>query len=191
MKSVSLPFSLKVLITVNAVKHVLRIPKYFVFAFVSVFVMSGLIVWSLNLGLLRYILFEAPLSFAEKLEFFSYTYETLYTTFSSVQAMGITILSVLFGINAAMLVYIIRRQGLASVPKKSGSGAFALAILGGGCVACGTSIIAPLLATIGATSSALARDLGVVFMWVGSLLTVYSIYKLATLIRVEPHERKK
>ena len=188
MKSVSLPFTLKVRMTLSAVKHVLREPKYFVLAFVSVFIMSGLIIWSLNLDLLRYILFEAPLSFVEKLEFFSYTYESLYTTFDSVHAVGISVLSVLFGVNVAMLVYMLRRQGFASVPKKSGSGAFALAMIGGGCVACGTSIITPLLATLGATSSAFVRDISTVFLWSGSALTLYSIYKVATLIQVKKRE---
>lgn len=186
-----LPLKLKAKITLRAMIHVLKNPKYFIIGFISIFIMSGAIIWSLNLDLLRYILFEAPMSLYDKISFFSYTYESLFTTFDSAQSLGIVVLSVLFGINTAMFIYVIKRQGLKSVPKKSGGLAMTMAILGGGCVACGTSLLAPLLATFGATSGAFVRDLGAILMWTGSALTVYSIYKLATLIQVHNNPEGK
>ncbi len=188
MGSIKTPFQLKVRITLNALLTVLKKPRYIVIMILAVLFMAGAIVWSLNLDLIRYILFEAPISFYDKLSFFSYTYESLFTTFDSAQSLGIVVFSLLFGVNTALFIYVIRRRGLKAVPKKSGGTAFTLAILGGGCVACGTSLIAPLLATFGATSGAFVRELGAVFMWVGSVLTIYSIYKLATLVQIKTIE---
>jgi len=88
---------------------------------------------------------------------------------------------VLFGINLALLVFVLRNRGFKLIPKKSGLGGFAFAIIGGGCIARGTSIIAPLLATLGATSAPFVRDPGAIFNWLGSLLIAYSIYKLGAV----------
>lgn len=188
MGKIKTPFKLKARITLNAMFTVLKKPRYIVIMNLAILFMAGAIVWSLNLDLLRYILLEAPLSSYDKLSFFSYTYESLFTTFDSAQSLGIVVFSLLFGINASLFVYVIRRRGFKAVPKKSSGTAFTLAILGGGCVACGTSLIAPLLATFGATSGVLVRELGAVFMWVGSILTIYSIYKLATLVQIKSFE---
>ncbi len=179
-----IPFRLKLKITLKAVSTVMRLPRYVLLAAFSTLLMAGLIIWSLNLDLLRFILFEAPLSPYDKFEFFAYGYQSLFTTYDSALSLGIIIFTLLFGINIAMLTFVIRRQGFASIPKKSGGGAFMFAILGGGCIACGTSLLAPLIASAGAVSAPLLRDLGAVFNWLGSLLLIYSIYKLSLLVQV-------
>ena len=102
-------------------------------------------------------------------------------TFDSVQALGIVIFSSLFGLNLALLVYVLRNQGFKNIPKKSSFGGTVFAVLAGGCVACGTSILAPLVATFGATSTAFLRDLSAWLNWTASVLIVYSIYKLGLL----------
>ncbi len=109
------------------------------------------------------------------------TYKDIFTTYEGPQALGIVIFSILFGINLAILVYALKRQGLKNIPKKSGFGGMILAIVSGGCVACGTSLLAPLLATFGAVSSSFLQDLSLYINWVGSLLMIYSIYKLGLL----------
>lgn len=174
---------LKTRITLQAITHVLRLPRYIVLAATSTLLMAGLIIWSLNLDLLRYILFEAPLTAYDKFEFFAYGYQSLFTTYNSALSLGIIVFTLLFGINIAMLTFAIRREGLASIPKKSGGGAFIFAILGGGCIACGTSLLAPLVASAGAASAPLLRDLGAIFNWLGSLLLIYSIYKLSLIVQ--------
>lgn len=58
-----------------------------------------------------------------------------------------------------------------------------LALLSGGCAACGTSLLAPLIASAGAVGAPLLRDLGAIFNWLGSLLLIYSIYKLSLLVQ--------
>lgn len=173
--------SLKLKVSLRAALKVLRKPAYILLALASMVFASGFILWSLNLELLQYILFESPLAPIEKVEFFFNVYRDIYTTYNGIEGTGIILFSVLFGINTALLVFVIKNQGFASVPKKSGIGGFVLAIVGGGCIACGTSVLAPLLATVGATSVIFARELAVLLNLGGVVLIGYSIYKLGQL----------
>ncbi|PJE65192.1 hypothetical protein COU91_03080 [Candidatus Saccharibacteria bacterium CG10_big_fil_rev_8_21_14_0_10_47_8] len=172
---------LKLKISLRSALKVFRRPAYIVLALLTTLVASGSILWSLNLDLLRYIIFEAPISALAKVDFFFDIYKGVYTDFSSAQSTLVVIFSVLFGINLALLVFVLKHRGFKAIPKKSGAGGFALAIIGGGCIACGTSLIAPLLATFGASATPLIRDLATVFTFIGSLLIIYSIYKLGAV----------
>ncbi len=173
---------LKLKISLKSAAKVFTRPSYILLAVFGSLLVSGLILWSLNLDLVRYIIFEAPTSGSQKFGFFYDTYKSIYTSYDSVQDTGIVVFSVLFGINLALIVFVLKHRGFQAIPKKSGFGSFALAIVGGGCIACGTSIIAPLFATLGATSASFVRDLGAIFNWLGSLLIIYSIYKLGAVV---------
>lgn len=172
---------IKLKIGLGCAIKVFRRPAYIALALLAALAASGSILWSLNLNLLRYIVLEAPISAAAKVVFFFDVYKDVYTDFSSVQNTMVVIFSVLFGMNLALLIFVLKHRGLQSIPKKSGIGGFALAIIGGGCIACGTSLIAPLLATLGAVATPLIRDLATIFTFIGSLLTMYSIYKLGAV----------
>jgi hypothetical protein len=76
----------------------------------------------------------------------------------------------------------LKTGSLKQVPKKSGGAGLIFAVLSGGCVACGTSILAPLLATIGATSTVFVQDLSNFLNWISIILISYSIYKLSGVI---------
>ncbi|MBW3568575.1 hypothetical protein KY385_00385 [Candidatus Parcubacteria bacterium] len=156
-------------------------PAYIFLAIFGSLLTSGLILWSLNFDLIRYVIVEAPISTFQKLNFFFDVYKDIYTTYNNVQNAGVVIFSILFGINLALLVFVLKHRGFQSIPKKSGAGGFAMAIIGGGCIACGTSLIAPLLATFGASVTPLIRDLATLFTFVGILLITYSIYKLGLI----------
>ena len=169
----------KLKLSLRSTLRVISLPKYLLVSILTSFFMAGLIIWSLNLDLLAYIFFQAPISSFEKIRFFLDGYTSIATNITNAQSSGIALFSTLFGINMALIIYVLRRRGLKVIPKKSGSGAFALAILSGGCFACGTSLLAPLLATLGATSGSFVRGLGTLFNWLGSILLVYSIYKLS------------
>jgi hypothetical protein len=167
-----------------SVAKVYKRPSYILLAVVGVFFASGLILWSLNLGLVGYILFQAPLTIGGKINFFLDIYKEIYTTYTSIQGTGIVIFSFLFGINLGVLVYVLKHKGFQAIPKKSGVGGLMFAVLGGGCIACGTSLIAPLLATLGATTAPFVRDLATIFNLIGSLLLLYSIYKLGEIVSI-------
>jgi hypothetical protein len=181
MATLHLPLSLRFKLLLNACTVVFSSWQYILAGILTALFISGAIIWSLNLSLIQYVIFDAPVSAYDKLTFFGTTYQTLFTTFDSVQSVGIIVFSILFGLNAMLLAYVIRAKGVWAIPK-SGGGGVVLAVLGGGCVACGTSLLAPLLATVGATSTVAARQIGSVFLWLGSALTVYSIFSISKRI---------
>lgn len=173
---------IKAAVTSKSVFRVLTHPLYGLAAIVSGLVIAGIIIWSLNIDLIISILFGSSLNIIEKIRFFSYGYQSLFSDIGNIHSLGIIVFSLLFGTNISMLLFVILRQGLASVPKKSGGSALLFAILSGGCVACGTSLLAPLFITLGVTSTAALRDIGTILVSVGSILIVYSIYRLALLV---------
>ncbi len=175
---------LKLKISLRSALRVFRHPSYVFLAIFGSLFSSALILWSLNLSLVKYILFDAPLNIFQKLDFFFDVYKSIYSTYSGIQGTGIVVFSVLFGINLALLAYALKNRGFKSIPKKSGIGGFAVAIIGGGCIACGTSIIAPIIATFGATSTAFLTELSVILSWLGSILIAYSIYKLGLICSI-------
>lgn len=164
-----------------AVVRLFAHPAYIILALAGTLLVSGFVVWSLNGQLLAYVLFAAPITLWAKLGFLVDSYRTLFTVYDTLQSIGLVVFAVLFGINLATMVYVLRHRSAGSIPKKSGIGGLGFAVLGGGCVACGTSVIAPLLATIGASSGPFVRDLGTAFNVFGSLLILYSLYKLGAI----------
>lgn len=182
MSSIKAPLKIRLQNSLKGIGKTFRNPAYIVISLITTIFISGFIIWSLNFDLVRYIAFEAPLSLLEKFEFFWDVHTSIFTTYGSSQASGILIFSILFGINIALIVKLIKMGGFKSIPKKSGSAGLLLAVLGGGCIACGTSILAPLLATLGATTTAAATEISNYFNWIGSVLILYSIYKLGYVI---------
>ena len=168
----------KIKVSLKSAFRVFINPVYILWVGLGTLITSGFILWSLNLNLLGYVIFDAPISLLQKIDFFFDIYSNLYTTYTGVQSISLVIFSVLFGINLALLIFVLKNRGFSAIPKKSGVGGFALAILGGGCVACGTSLIAPLVATLGAGATPFLRDLATIFNILGSILILYSIYKL-------------
>lgn len=170
-------------ITTRNVFSTLLQPAYLTIAVLSSLLITGIMLWSLNFNLLFYILFQAELSMLEKIDFFLYGYTSLFSNINDIFSASLVIFAVLFGINAAILTKVLRQRSLKAVPAKSSSGATAFAVLSGGCVACGTSILAPLFSSFGASTTAFfMRDLGTIFTILGSILLLYSITKLSLQI---------
>ncbi len=189
MSKIKAPLSTRLKSAKSGIFEVYRSnPLYAVLGFVIGFIMSGFVIWALNFNLLEYVLTEAPISAAEKARLLWDVQTGIYTKYSSPQATGIILFGQFFGVNAALIIYAIRKGLFRKIPKKSGTAGFIVAVLSGGCIACGTSILAPLFATIGATSSAFVADLSNYLNWISILLISYSIYKLGGVINsVQKH----
>lgn len=145
---------------------------------------SGVILWSLNIGTLWYVLVQAPISLDMKLRFYVYGYQSLFRTYDSGLSLGIIVVSVLAGINAVMLVRVLQsRRRAAGAGRHAASGGLAvlLAVFGSSCIACGTSLVAPVLATLGASSLTAAHRISSLMLWGSSALLAYSIYRLGLL----------
>jgi hypothetical protein len=175
--------AIRIKISMIGVANVLRGPLYLLLFLGASAVSGAFLIWSLNLDLVGYILFDAPIFFADKVRFFVTTYTDLFTTYESPQAMGMLLFSVLFGLNITMLVYVIVRQGFRNATGKTSASGLFIAMLGAGCLACGTSLLAPILATFGVVSGAIMLELSVWLLWIGSFFILFSIFTLGQSAR--------
>lgn len=174
-----IPLKLKLNVGLKGVGSVMTSPLYILLAFLVSFLSLGILLWSLNIDLLSYIIFEAPLNVIEKLDFIFDVYGSILTNYESFQATVMALFSVLFGVNIAVLVYVMRGGQKEAIKSKSSVGGLSLAVIGGGCIACGTSIITPLLATLGATSSiAFTNAIGLYLNLIGIAFIAFSLISL-------------
>lgn len=162
---------------------VLLMPAYATTAVVGMFVVMGVILWSLNLDVLRFVVFESGISTYDKFTFFISVYRGIFSAFGNLQALSIIVFSILFGINLALLCFVLLRQRSRKALTGSSVAGLGAAILGGGCIACGTSVLTPLLTSLGVLgATALTSSLGVILNIVGSILIMWSLYKLGLLV---------
>ena len=172
---------LQLLTAKNGFLFIVKKPLYILLSLLGVLFASTILLWSLNLDLVAYILFDAPISIGEKTNFFYSVYRDMFTVYPSIHAVGIVVFSVLFGINFSLLLFVVRNQGLKNIPKKSGLGGTMFAVFASGCVACGTSLFSPILAFLGAGSTVFLRDVSLWSNWIASALLIYSVVKLAQI----------
>lgn len=159
-------------------------PVNIILALIFAGIMLSIIVWWVNIDLVLYVVFDAPISFGAKVQFMAYVYQSLFTSFSGPLAVSVLVLSVLFGANTLLLIRAIQRRSANAKAMQASGTAAVLGLLSGGCAACGTSLVAPLLASVGATSAAAAHQAGLAFNILGSVLLLYSIYRLALMLPV-------
>lgn len=147
------------------------------------FIIFGLLLWLFNLGLLGYVLFQSPLSLHEKFGFILGVYTSVFSNFDVPQALALFLFSVLFSVNLTILVFIFYARGKVIKESKKTGLSLMLAIIASGCAACGTSILTPLLISIGAGGSlALSRQIGIAISYLSLLLVLYSIYSLGAAL---------
>jgi len=176
---VKIPLKLRLRIASRGVFWVLKSPLYLLLSITVASITLGIILWSLNLDLLRYILFEAPLGLFDKFDFVIEIYGGIATNYENFQSFIMVIFSVLFGINMAVLVYVVRAGQRDAVKSKSSVGGLTAAIIGGGCIACGTSIITPIVASFGATATVgLNNAIGTFVNIIGVAFISYSLIGL-------------
>lgn len=178
-------FLFKARVSIEHIFMVLKQPVYFAIAVLVSVLASSLIIWSLNLELVSYILIDAPITIVSKLQFFIETYKDIFITYSSVNATGILVLSVLFGSNTAMLIYVLRnhneRKKTLRASRASNAGLLA-AIISGGCIVCGTSLLAPFALMFGATSSIYLHTFSNVLNLISIFFMLISLYQLGKLV---------
>lgn len=178
MSEVKAPLKYKFKNSIAGIVNTFKNPIYIIGAIIFSFLITGLIIWSINLDLLRFTLFESGFDLSTKIEILWDVQTGIYSAYNSIQATGIILFGLLFGINFALIVKVVRSGAFKKIPKKSGGTGLFFAILSGGCVACGTSILTPIVATLGASASISVNELSNILNWISIFLILYSIYKL-------------
>jgi len=162
--------------------HVTQRPSYFFLAVFSAWLMAGVVIWSLSFDTLLFILFDSELAFIDKLDTVFGVYRSLYGDFGGLVSTSIILFTSMFGLNVALLVYVARQRGRTAVSSKSTGGSFFVAIFGAGCVSCGTSLLAPVLAVVGITSSTAVLQLGATLNFIAAAVLMLSVYQLSLKI---------
>lgn len=169
------PLRLKLQISVRGVGRVLLRPLGVLTTLGVAFLVVTFFVWLPNIGLL-YELGKLPtLSYWDKVQVFFEGLGGLMTNNFELQAISILLVSLLVGLNTAMLVVV----GSNIVGHAKSGGATLLAVFAAGCAACGTSIFAPVLASLVAvTSAGLVEVFGLIANLIAICLLAFSIYRL-------------
>lgn len=156
-------------------------PAYLALAAVASIVFYEIIFWLLNIGLFHYLMTSPFLTLSDRLDIFIGSYTNVFSLPLAPLSTTLFVVSILQGITAAAIVYSIRRErqmGEGLLKGMSGTGlAGVLSAVGFGCVACGTSLITPILTFFFATSSAVVAEkvglYSMIFALVASLVAAY------------------
>jgi len=170
---------------INALKKVFKKPSYILLALVSMFLVFAVSVWLPNIPLIIKIMGHGGITFNQKVGIPVSLLGSIYTNFTLISAIYTIFISLFFGINLAMFVFFLKRK--INTLQKSGMTTGFLGLLSGivgvGCAACGSLVLASLLSLFGSTWIITLLPLkGEEFGILGVILLMISIYMVAKQI---------
>ena len=185
----------RIFLSIKAIAKLLYFkPTYLIMAIAISIVFYEIIFWMLNIGLFQYMMLSSDVSLYDKFMVIVGSYSGIFGAPISPLAITLFVVSILQGVAVSALVYSIKHER--SINKSilkdvGGTGvAGALAVMGLGCAACGTSLVTPILTFLFATSSvAVAEQVGLysaILALIVSIVTVYLAgYKLSSRLTIE------
>lgn len=172
------------LLSVRTVRLVNTSPGYAVLSLVAGVVGLNLFVVSQNIDLFLNVVVSGNLPLNARLSVLVGLYPIIGTAFTLTESVVLLAVAVLFGVNLSMLTYQLREN---RVSVRDGSGSVAgmiLGVLGAGCAACGTAVLAGVLSLVGAAGVTTLLPLeGMEFSLLALVLLVLSVYWLADGMR--------
>lgn len=161
---------------IRSIWHIIKRPQYTVLFLGSTLLVSMVLVWFFNLELILHIVDNSVLEIDGKITFFFHTVGMIYAdVLTSLRSFLFVLVSIVFGLNITVLAFLKRYHRTQSTPKSG----FVVALVGSGCVACGGSILAPILVFMGATASvALSHFINITAFVLAAVLAFYSLYTL-------------
>lgn len=176
----------------SSIVAVLARPKYALIALVTAFVVLGLLIWLFAFDTLLYVVALPDYPVGEKVQLLLSGYTNSFRYIDDPVIFTRVIFSGLAGIAAALYWFV--RTHTPKARNRKGLSGFVVALFASGCVACGTSILSPLLVGVGAAASAsLGIVIGIVGNGIGIILMAYAIRGLAIqadLSRVQEYEQE-
>jgi len=137
---------------IAAFKQVFSSIRYLAIAGITAFAVFVLSAWLPNLGLVWQIVTSSTASIADKFSILTGLLGSIQTNFTAFSASYTIAIAILFGINAAMVVYYFRqrRQFFKQSGAATSFGGLVSGMFGIGCAACGTLVLSPFISLIGA-----------------------------------------
>lgn len=163
---------------------VLSVPAYAVLAVVAGFVGLNALVISQNMALFLDTVVTGNLPLGARLGILKGLYPFVSPSYPFAMSTFIVAVAGLFGVNLSMLAYHFKENGV-SVREGSGSavGLF-LGVLGAGCAACGTAVLAGILSVFGVVGGlAFLPFDGIEFSVLAALTLLVSVYWIADGMR--------
>lgn len=167
----------------RTIRLVLSIPAYAALAgLITGLALTGFVVTQ-NLELVVFTL-TGGLPLPNRLTILLALYPFLGTTYSGLTGVAVLVVAGLVGVDLALVAFYVREHRLA-VPESSGSAVgITLGLLGAGCAACGSTILAGIFSLLGATSLlALLPFEGLEFSGLAGLALLLSMFWLADGMR--------
>ncbi|OGN14418.1 MAG: hypothetical protein A3J47_03190 [Candidatus Yanofskybacteria bacterium RIFCSPHIGHO2_02_FULL_43_22] len=146
-------------------------------------------VWLPNIGLITDIFGNSSTLLALKLKIAVNLLGGISTNFSTLSATYTVAIAILFGINIAMVVYLVRkrRSELAGGGMAAGVGGIASGALGIGCAACGSFILSATFSSLGAVGVLAILPLrGGEFGILSVILPMFSLILISKKIAAPP-----
>ena len=177
-------FKEKLRMAFGGMMGVLKQPKYLVLALLAMIVFAMIIFLSINWNFYGSLLLSS-LPIDGKLETLWMMFTRMMADFTTPNGALLLLVSILQGINIALLVYTLKNNRQSNISagagrRAIGSSGFATiaAALGLGCVPCGTSIILPLVSVFFSSSAyAAAEVVSGVILALALVISCYAIYK--------------
>ncbi len=158
---------------------VFKIPRYLLLAFLLSFLIFSLAVWLPNLNLIFQIFTDSSVSLVNKFIFLFSLYASIGTNFTTLSAVTVFMIAVLFGVQVSLMLYFFNQVKSRAALGRIGSAGFVGLITGFfgiGCTACGTVLLTSSLSIFGVASVLTFLPLGgAEFGLLGVGLLIYSI----------------
>lgn len=173
---------------IQALREVFGKTSYLAIAIIGGFAIFTFAVWLPNFSLIVNTLGNSGVPLGIKAQLLAGLFEGITTNFNAFGAVSLILISVLFGINLAMAIYLVKKNG---APGRSamaaGAGGMVSGIFGVGCAACGSFLATSILSLFGAAGAISLLPLkGAEFSVASILLLCASIYFAARKIAA-PH----
>ena len=166
----------------SGIAKVLKRPNYLAIAVFAMVVFATIIFLSINWGMYGSLLLSSLPIDGKIVTIWMMFSRMVGEFFTTVNGFLLLMVSILQGVNIALLVYTLKRNHKTSTSSAAlGSGGFAAiaAALGLGCVPCGTSIILPIVSIFFSSSAYAAAEIvsGVILV-LAFVVSCYAIYKI-------------
>lgn len=143
----------------RVLRLVLSQPAYAAVAVVAAWVSLTTFVVSQNLELFGALIVGGSLSLADRLVLLREQYPFLGTTYGTLEGVALLLVAALVGANLALLSYHVREHDLSAAGGGGSAVGVALGVLGAGCAACGSALLAGVLSLVGGSGLVLALPL--------------------------------
>lgn len=146
--------------------------------------------WLLNIDEFRFIVFDnMTLSNGEKIEYFIDAFFNIFQYANAITPVAMIIIASLQAISISLLLVLYRLDKQTGKQSVSQLGTLLVGVIGAGCVACGGSLLTPVLAGLASVLSVSVAQRAGSLVLIGAIILSYlSLSKIAFRVAQETHK---